>query len=111
MLITTPTNESSSQAYRTQEITKPSLVPETALANFDTEDDDIWIGDSGTTSHVTNYNRWMYQIKPIKGSVIVANGHKMWLESKGWLDFTFIGMDGSKVNKTLEPECQSEKRC
>ena len=88
MLITT--NESSSQAYRTQEITKPSLVPETALANFDTEDGDIWIGDSGTTSHVTNNNRWMYQIQPIEGSVIVANGHKMWRECKGCLDFAFI---------------------
>ena len=36
-------NESSFQAYMTQELTNPSLVPETALENFDTEDEDIWM--------------------------------------------------------------------
>ena len=44
-------NKFSSQIYMTQEIPKPSLVPETALAKFDTEDQDIWIGDRGASSH------------------------------------------------------------
>ena len=52
-------NESSFQAYMTQEITKPTPVPETELENFDTEDEDIWIGDSGASSCLTNENRSM----------------------------------------------------
>ena len=95
-------NQSSSQAYMTHEIIKPSLVPETALANFNTEDENIWIGDRGVSSHLTNDNRWMYNIQLIKGSVIVVNGHKMHLESKGLMDITFIQRDVSKVDKTIK---------
>ena len=74
-------NESSFEVYMTQELINPSLVPETALANFDTEDENTRIGDSGASSHLTNDNRWMYSTQPIQGSVIVANCHKISLEN------------------------------
>ena len=74
---------------------------ERASTNFDGEGDDIYIGDSGASSHLTNDKRWMYDIQPVQGSVIVANDHKMKLECKGLLDVTFVQRDCTKVNKTL----------
>ena len=87
---------------KSQEIFKPSPLPETTPANFDSKDENIWIGDSGASSHLTNDNTCMYQIQLIHGSVIVANGHKVHIESKGLMDVTFIQRDGSKVDKTIK---------
>ena len=96
------TNESIANSYMTQATILPSFAPVIALANFDSEDDHIWIGDSGASSHLTNDNQWMYQIQPIQGSVMVVNGHKIHLESRELLDVTFIQRDGSIVSKTIK---------
>ena len=59
-------NQSSSQTYMTQEIIKLSLVSETGFTNFNTEDEDIWIGDSSASSHLTSNNMWMHHIQLIQ---------------------------------------------
>ena len=44
----------------------------------------------------------MYNIQPIQGPVIVANGHKMHLKCKGLLDAPFVQIVATKVNKTIK---------
>ena len=38
---------------------------------------DIFIGDSAATSHMTNNKTGVYNLKPIRGSVMIGNGESI----------------------------------
>ncbi len=72
------------------------------FSSVEASNQDIWIGDSGASSHLTNDSKWIFNKESIKSSVVVANRDQMNIKFKGLLNVTFIHKDGSEVNKTLE---------
>ena len=38
--------------------------------------DDIWIGDTGATCHMTNWTIGLWDVQPYEGIVVVATGAK-----------------------------------
>ena len=54
---------------------------------------DIFIGDSAATSHMTNNKTGVYELKPIRGSVMIGNGESVSYTHKGsWMLFASIRM-------------------
>ena len=47
---------------------------------------DIFIGDSAATSHMTNNRTGVYDLIPIRGSVMIGNGESISCTHKGKLD-------------------------
>ena len=47
---------------------------------------DIFIGDSAATSHMTNNKTGVYELTPIRGSVMIGNGESISWTHKGKLD-------------------------
>ena len=47
---------------------------------------DIFIGDSAATCHMTNNKTGVYDLTPIKGSVMIGNGKSIRCTHKGKLD-------------------------
>ena len=47
---------------------------------------DIFIGDSAATSHMTNNRTGVYDLVPIRGSVMIGNGESISCTHKGKLD-------------------------
>ena len=47
---------------------------------------DIFIGDSAATSHTTNNKTGVYDLTPIRGSVMIGNGESISCTHKGKLD-------------------------
>ena len=56
---------------------------------------DIFIGDSAATSHMTNNNTGVYDLIPIKGSVMIGNGESISCTHQGKLDVICKHKDGS----------------
>ena len=57
---------------------------------------DIFIGDSAVTSHMTNNNKTgVYELTLIRGSVIIRNGDSISCTHKGKLDVICKHRDGS----------------
>ena len=56
---------------------------------------DIFIGDSAATSHMTNNKTGVYDLKPIRGSVMIGNGESISCTHKGELDVICKHKDGS----------------
>ena len=63
---------------------------------------DIFIGDSATTSHMTNNKTGVYDLKPIRGSVMIGNGESISCTHKGKLDVICKHKDGSTAKHTWE---------
>ena len=63
---------------------------------------DIFIGDSAATSHMTNNKTGVYELKPIRGSVMIGNGESISCTHKGKLDVICKHKDGSTAKHTLE---------
>ena len=55
----------------------------------------IFIGDSGATSHMTSNKMGVYDLVSIKGSVMIGNGKSISCTHKGKLDFICKRKDGS----------------
>ena len=69
---------------------------------------DIFIGDSAATSHMTNNKTGVYDLIPIRGSVMLGNGESISCTHKGKLDVICKHKDGSRakqtsVNTPIEP--------
>ena len=63
---------------------------------------DIFIGDSAVTSHMTNNKTGVYDLKPIRGSVMIGNGESISCTHKGKLDVICKHKDGSTAKHTWE---------
>ena len=55
---------------------------------------DIFIGDSAATSHMTNNKTGVYDLSPIRGSVMIGNGKSISCTHKGKLDVICKHKDG-----------------
>ena len=63
---------------------------------------DIFIGDSAATSHMTNNKTGVYDLTPIRGSVMIGNGESISCTHKGKLDVICKHKDGSTAKQTWE---------
>ena len=63
---------------------------------------DILIGDSASTSHMTNNKTGVYDLTPIRGSVMIGNGKSISCTHKGKLDDICKHKDGSAARQTWE---------
>ena len=63
---------------------------------------DIFIGDSAATSHMTNNQTGVYDLIPIRGSVMIGNGESISCTHKGKLDVLCKHKDGSTARQTWE---------
>ena len=63
---------------------------------------DIFIGDSATTSHMTNNKTGVYDLTPIRGSVMIGNGKSISCTHKGKLDVICKHKDGLMARQTWE---------
>ena len=63
---------------------------------------DIFIGVSAATSHMTNNKFGVYNLTPIKGSVMIGNGESISCTHKGKLDVSCKHKDGSTARQTWE---------
>ena len=63
---------------------------------------DIFIGDSAATSHMTNNKTGVYDLTPIRGSVMIGNGKSISCTHKGKLDVICKHKDGSMARQTWE---------
>ena len=63
---------------------------------------DIFIGDSAATSHMTNNKTGVYDLTPIRGSVMIGNGESISCTNKGKQDVICKHKDGSRARQTWE---------
>ena len=63
---------------------------------------DIFIGDSAATSHMTNNKTGVYDLTPIRGSVMIGNGESISCTHKGKLDVICKHRDGSMARETWD---------
>ena len=63
---------------------------------------DIFIGDSDATSHMTNNKTGVYELTPIRGSVMIGNGESISCTHKGKLNVICKHRDGSMVREMWE---------
>ena len=63
---------------------------------------DIFIGDSVATSHMTNNKTGVYELTPIRGSVMIGNGESISCTHKGKLDAICKYRDGSMAREMWE---------
>ena len=62
----------------------------------------IFIGDSPATSHMTSNKMVVYNLVPIKGSVMIGNGKSISCTHKGKLDVICKHKDGSIARETWD---------
>ena len=62
----------------------------------------IFIGDSGATSHMTNRKLGVYDLVPINGSVMIGNGKSISCTHRGKMDVICKHKDGSLARETWE---------
>ena len=63
---------------------------------------DIFIGDSAATSHMTNKKTGVYNLTSIRGSVMIGNGESISCTHKGKLDVICKHRDGSMARETWD---------
>ena len=69
---------------------------------------DIFIGDSAATSHMTNNKTGVYDLTPIRGSVSIGNGESISCTQKGKLDVICKHRDGSMARETWDVQIVPE---
>ena len=70
-----------------------------ALSKFG---ENIFIGDSAATSHMTSNILGVYNLAPINGSVMIGNGQSISYTHKGKLDVICKHKDGSIARETWD---------
>ena len=76
------------------------MANEWACSSGETQDE-LWIGDSGASSHLIGDESMLYNKKPIKGSVSTASGARMNMLCEGNMDVRIINKKGDAVTGTL----------
>ena len=65
------------------------------------EEEDLWIGDSGASSHMMGSEEHVFNKKLISGSVRTANGADMKMLCEGDINFDVITKNGDIMSGTL----------
>ena len=78
---------------------KALVTKEMTLSNIG---NDIFIGDSAATSHMTNNKTGVYKFTPIRGSVMIGNRESISCTHKEKLDVICKHRDGSMARETWE---------
>ena len=78
---------------------KPLVTKEMALSNLG---ENIFIGDSAATSHMTSNKLGVYNLVPINGSVMIGNGQSISCTHKGKLDVICKHKDESMARETWD---------
>ena len=63
---------------------------------------ELWIGDSGASSHMTNKICHVYDRHDDQSTVNIADGHNLDVHCSGKIDVTFLHLDGTYSHKTLQ---------
>ena len=63
--------------------------------------EDLWIGDSGASSHFIGSEKGVFDKKMIKGSVNTANGEKMKIKCEGKVNVSHFTKTGCESKGTL----------
>ena len=78
---------------------KALVTKEMGLSNLG---ENIFIGDSAATSHMTSNKMGVYNLVPINGSVMIGNGKSISCTHKGKLDVIYKHKDGSIARETWD---------
>ena len=62
----------------------------------------IFVGDSAATSYMTSNKTGVYNLTPIRGSVMIGNGQGIIYTHKGKLDVICKHKDGSMAKETWD---------
>ena len=68
---------------------------------MDEVDEDLWIGDSGASSHLIGSEKGVFDKKMIKGSVDTKNGEMMRIECEGTVNVNHFTKTGYERKGTL----------
>ena len=90
------TNRPNRDPYRTA-----FEIIETAFKMMDKVDEDLWIGDSGASSHLIGSEKDVFDKKMIEGSVNTANGEKMKIKYEGKVNVSHFAKTGYESKGTL----------
>ena len=77
------TKDDHKKTRKNEEFDKALVTKEMTLSNIG---NDIFIGESAATSHMTNNKTGVYDLTPIRGSVMIGNGESISCTHKGKLD-------------------------
>ena len=86
------TQEDHEKQVKNEENDQALVSNEMTLSSFGK---DIFIGDSAATSRMTNNRTGVYDLVPIRGSVMIGNGESISCTNKGKLDVICKHRDGS----------------
>ena len=73
-----------------------------------TEEKDLWIGDSGASSHMMGSEEHVFNKKLISGSMRTANGAHMKLLCEGDINVDVITKNGDVTSGTLRRKLYQE---
>ena len=76
---------------KSQEIKKNEQALVTKEMTLSNLGKNIFIGDSAATSHMTSNKTGVYNLTPIKGSVMIGNGQNIICDHRGKLDVIRMG--------------------
>ena len=74
---------------------------ETAFKMMDEVDEDLWISDSGASSHLIGSEKGVFDKKMIEGSVNTANGEKMKIKWEGKVNVNHFTKTGYETKAIL----------
>ena len=93
------TKDDHDKPRKNDENDKALVTKEVTLSNIG---NDIFIGDSAATSHMTNNKTGVYNLTPIRGSVMIGNGESISYTHKGKLDVICKHRDVSMARETWD---------
>jgi len=64
--------------------------------------EDIWMGDSGASTHMGNCEKGMFEVREVKESVKIGNGKSLEVKKVGKKRVTIIQKDGRKMDCVLD---------
>ena len=91
------TKDDHEKSRKNDEFDKALVTKEMTLSNIG---NDIFIGDSAATSHMTNNKTGVCDLTPIRGSVMIGKGESISCTHKGKLDVICKHRDGSMARET-----------
>jgi hypothetical protein len=86
-----------------QERANVTRMNEIALVGADEEQigADLWIGDSGATSHITCSKTGLFDTKPSSQKIIVGEARSIKVKRTGQLRVAFEGKEGGKLTDVV----------
>ena len=76
-------------------------IIETTFHMMDKVDEDLWIGDSGASSHLIGSEKDVFDKKRVKGSINTANSEKMKIRCEGKVNVSHFTKTGYESKGTL----------